>query len=178
MRKLQLAPLPARPSDAQASKPRLRSDVTVSEGVGSLQASDRYLAPDFKDYTQIYRVGRSLILPSALNGEKVKLFILDVSVGETTVSPAAAKEVSKVHEKDLAGRKLLVADEITFNFAHFSQKLNGVVASDTAGPTLATGMEISGYIGANTYQQLIMHLDYRDGLVKFDYIPNRGYKFE
>jgi hypothetical protein len=152
--------------------------VTEPAGIASLQPTDRYLAPDFKDYTQIYRVGRSLILPSALNGEKVKLFILDVSVGETTVSPAAAKEVSKVHEKDLQGRKMLVADEITFNFAHFSQKLNGLVSFDTSAPTLATGMDISGFIGANTYQQLIMHLDYRDGLVKFDYIPGRGYKFE
>ncbi len=178
MRKLQLARLPARPQDAQPSLPGLRSDVTEPVGVASLQPTDRYLAPDFKDYTQIYRVGRSLILPSALNAEKVKLFILDVSVGETSVSPDVAKEVSKVHEKDLQGRKMLVADEITFSFAHFSQKLNGVVAFDTSGPTLASGMEISGFIGANTYQQLIMHLDYRDGLVKFDYIPNRGYKFE
>jgi len=39
-------------------------------------------------------------------------------------------------------------------------------------------MEISGFFGANTFQLLTMHIDYRDGLVKFEYIPNRGYKFE
>jgi hypothetical protein len=38
-------------------------------------------------------------------------------------------------------------------------------------------MEISGFLGENTLDKLIMHADYRDGLLKFEYIPNRGYKF-
>jgi len=35
-------------------------------------------------------------------------------------------------------------------------------------------MEISGFIGADTLDQLTIHDDYRDGLVKFDYDPGRG----
>jgi hypothetical protein len=38
-------------------------------------------------------------------------------------------------------------------------------------------MEISGFLGANTLDQLTIHIDYRDGLVKFDYDPNRGYRY-
>jgi hypothetical protein len=33
---------------------------------------------------------------------------------------------------------------------------------------------VSGLIGANTLAQPTMHIDYRDGLVKFDYDPSRG----
>jgi hypothetical protein len=32
-------------------------------------------------------------------------------------------------------------------------------------------------IGATTLGQVTMHIDYRDGLVKFDYDRNRGYHF-
>jgi hypothetical protein len=38
-------------------------------------------------------------------------------------------------------------------------------------------MEISGLLGATTLDLLTIHIDYRDGLVKFDYDPNRGYRF-
>ncbi|HET6206403.1 MAG TPA: hypothetical protein VFD98_06305, partial [Terracidiphilus sp.] len=178
MRKLQVSPLPVRPQDTQPPTPGLQLDVSRPSGISNPQDLDRFIAPDLKDYTQIYRVGRSVILPTALNGEKVKLFLLDFSVGETNVAPDVARQVSKVHEKDLGGQKVLEADEINFNFAHFSQKLTGVLSSDTSMASHSAGMEIGGFIGGNSYQLLILHLDYRDGLAKFDYIPNRGYKFE
>jgi hypothetical protein len=57
-----------------------------------------------------------------------------------------------------------------------SQKVNGVVSADMSTATKSVGMDISGTIGANTFELLIMHIDYRDGLLKFDYIPNRGYQ--
>jgi hypothetical protein len=85
-----------------------------------------------------------------------------------------------VHENNSAygSGKMKVADEITYNFAHMAQKVNGVVTTDTSMVSKENGMEISGFFGANTFQLLIMHVDYRDGLLKFEYIPNRGYKFE
>jgi hypothetical protein len=177
MRKLQVAPLPVRPQDQQPATPALRTDVTELSGVANAQPSDRFIAPELKDYTQVYRVGRSVIVPTALNGDKVKLFVLDVGAPETNIATDLAKQVSKTSEKEIFGRKALVADEITMNFARFTQKLNGVVGTDTSLLTRFMGMEIGGSIGANTYQKLIMHIDYRDGLVKFDYIPDRGYKF-
>jgi predicted aspartyl protease/thioredoxin-like negative regulator of GroEL len=145
---------------------------------------DRYIAPEMKDWTQVYRAGHDLILPAALNGQKIRLFVLDTGSFATIISPEVAREVSKVHGSGLAVRglngevkKVESADEITFNFAHLSQKVNGVVSFDTSKISKGVGMEISGLLGANTLNLLIMHLDYRDGLVKFDYIPDRGYKF-
>ena len=39
-----------------------------------------------------------------------------------------------------------------------------------------TGLEVAGFIGATTLGQVTMTIDYRDGLVRFDYDPNRGYR--
>jgi hypothetical protein len=187
MRKLQLAPLPVRPQTV-APTPSLHTDLAEDSELANPQATDRYIAPEMKDYAQVYRAGKSLILPAGLTGEKVKdasaqaikLFILNLGVPETNVSFSVAMDVSKVHEKNApwGGGKMQVADEISFNFAHMSQKVNGVVTGDTSMTSKGTGMEISGFFGASTFQLLIMHIDYRDGLVKFDYIPDRGYKFE
>jgi len=147
---------------------------------------DRFIAPDMKDYTQFYHVGHDLILPAALNGDKVKLFIADASTDVTNISASAALDVAKVHEDKTmehpgpGGRteKIFVADEITFNFAHVSQKLNGVVSFNTSSASKAAGMEIAGFLGMNTLDLLTIHIDYRNGLLKAEYVPGRGYKFE
>jgi len=52
-----------------------------------------------------------------------------------------------------------------------------VVSFDTSRISRGTGMEISGLIGATALNLLTIHIDYRDGLLKFDYDPSRGYKF-
>ncbi len=146
---------------------------------------DRYIAPEMKDYTPVYRVGHDLILPAALNGGKLKLFILDTGAWATTISPQAAREVTKVRSEDdfhvegLSGKveKVYSANEVTFRFAHLSQKVLGVASFDTSRISKYTDMEISGFLGATTLELLTIHIDYRDGLVKFDYDPNRGYRF-
>jgi hypothetical protein len=177
MHKVKLGALPLRSGETAAATASLK---TTSASLGDLSPAhslpvDRVIAPEMKEYSQIYRVGDGLILPAVLNATKVKLFNLDLGAQTTSVAPAVAKEVSKVYEKNLWGQKVLVADEITFNFAHLSQKVNSVVAADTSMESRFAGMEISGTIGANTFSVLTMHIDYRDGLVKFDYIPDRGY---
>jgi predicted aspartyl protease len=203
MRKLLLGPLPARPGDVAAPAPGLNTDSTQSqeaavsdESVSSSEKPqplakpathgpyDRYIAPEMKDYTPVYRVGHDLILPAALNGDKLKLFIMDTGAWATTISPEAAREVTKVHNNSdievhgISGKveKVYSADDITFRFAHLSQKANGVIAFDTSRISKSVGMEISGFLGATTLDLLTIHIDYRDGLVKFDYDPNRGFR--
>jgi len=146
---------------------------------------DRYIAAEMKSYTPVYRVGHELILPAAINSQALKLFILDTGSFATTISPQAAREVTKVHSeydlkvKGISGDvdKLFTADEITFNFAHLSQKDQSVISFDTSRISKDLGMEISGFLGATTLDLLTIHIDYRDGLVGFDYDPKRGHRF-
>jgi predicted aspartyl protease/Flp pilus assembly protein TadD len=146
---------------------------------------DRYVAPEMQGYTPVYRSGHLLILPASLNAEKLRLFVLDTGSFTTTISPQAAREVTKVRSDDhlhvtgISGKveDVYSADEVTFRFAGLSQKATDVVAFDTSQISKGAGMEISGLIGATTLGQLTMHIDYRDGLVKFDYDPKRGRRF-
>jgi predicted aspartyl protease len=173
--------LNSRTSSAQAPNSSTPKLAPVAHG-----PQDRYIAPEMKDYTRVYRVGHNLILPAAINSEKVKLFILDTGAWTTIISPEAAREVTKVHGdssglevKGISGKveKVYIAENITFRFANLSQKASEVVAFDTSRISKNVGLEISGFLGAKTLELLTIQIDYRDGLVKFDYDPNRGFKF-
>jgi len=142
---------------------------------------DRYIAPEMKDYIKVYRIGHDLILPAGLNSKEIKLFIMDTGAFATTISPQAAREVTKVHSNDhsvvrgIDGRveKVYSADDISFHFANLIQKARNVVSFDTSRISKNVGMEISGLLGESTLNLLTIHIDYRDGLVKFDYDPKR-----
>ena len=206
-RKLLLGPLPPRPgedpgltvglktaADEESDDGYDAAQIAAQPAAGAADASaaaqkpaphgpyDRYIAPEMKDYTPVFRVGHDLILPASLNDSKIKLFILDTGAWATTISPQAAREVTKVYElpghaSGISGevKKMYTADKITFRFANVSQDAENVPSFDTAKISKDEGMEISGLIGANTLFQLTIHIDYRDGLVKFDYDPKHGY---
>jgi len=212
MRKLQLGPLPPRPGEAGPQTPALETressdqDSSAASGDkspdgddnGAVTAKaapaassapkgpqDRYIAPEMATYTKIYRIGHDLLIPTQLNqSEMQRLFILDTGSWSTALSPAVAREVTKVHSDDtltvkgVSGsvQKVYEADEVTFRFANLKQTAENVASFDTSNISKNIGLEVSGLIGANTLTQVTMHVDYRDGLVKFDYDPNRGYR--
>jgi hypothetical protein len=99
------------------------------------------------------------------------------------MSTSVALDLPKVREdktKEIAGPggkagKVFVVDDVSFNFAHVAQKLNGVSTVDTLPASAADGMEISGFLGMDTTLiRLTLHIDFRDGLLKADYVPGRG----
>jgi predicted aspartyl protease len=199
MRKLLLAPLPPRPDDSAPSKPTLETKSSVDDDdppPASLDTKpsapkptshgprDRYIAPEMKNWTHIYRIGHNLLIPTALNNTEEKMFILDTGSFSTTITPEVAREVTKVHSADInvhgiSGKvdKVYTADSITFRFANISQKVLDVVAFATPSISKNLNMEVSGFIGYTALAQMTISIDYRDGLMKFDYDPNRGYRY-
>jgi predicted aspartyl protease len=199
MRKLLLAPLPSRPNDTSGLKPALETHGNANEDESADNTAaatsspsrptahgpyDRYVAPEMKDWTRIYRAGHDLLLPASLNDSPPKLFILDTGAFSTTVTPEVAREVTKVHSQDyivvhgVSGKvdKVYTADSITFKFANIAQKVNDVVAFATPGLSKNLNMEVAGFIGITALGQMTISIDYRDGLVKFAYDANRGYR--
>ena len=183
-RKLTLAPLPPLPGESTRDAPELMAhEASSDEKDHASEPHDRYVAPEMKDYTRVYRIGHNLILPASLNDQKISLFILDTGAWSTMIAPEAAREVTKVrNDYDVALRgisgsvnKVYSADSVTFRFANLSQKTTGILSIDMSKLSQEVGMEISGLLGATTLKQLTMHIDYRDGLVKFDYDPKHGY---
>ena len=200
MRKLLLAPLPARPDDTNGLKPALETGGNTSEGEPADNTNaptspapkpaahgpyDRYIAPEMKDWTRVYRVGHDLLLPASLNDSPPKLFIVDTGAFATTVTPEVAREVTKVHSQDnlsvrgISGKvdKVYIADSITFRFANVAQKVDNVTAFEAPGLSKNLNMEVAGFIGITALGQMTISIDYRDGLMKFAYDAKRGYRF-
>jgi predicted aspartyl protease/Flp pilus assembly protein TadD len=204
MRNLILGPLPPRLDETAAAKPTLQTEGARDEDSNNdLDSStsgdlaktgikpaprgprDRYIAPEMKTWTPVYRIGHMLLLPASLNNSSVKLFILDTGAFTTTISPTVAREVTKVHSdsnvrvRGISGDvdKVYSADKITFKFANLSQEVHDVVAIDFSDLSKNEGMEISGLIGATAIGQTTMTIDYRDNLVHFTYDANRGYRY-
>jgi predicted aspartyl protease len=193
-RKLTLGPLPPYPGTA-APTPSLNTQeenasaessgaATKGDSTPARGPHDRYIAPEMKSWTSVYRVGHDMIVPTALNNKRMRLFIIDTGAFRTSISPSAAREVTKVHSdanaivKGISGNVANVysGDRIIFRFAHLQQEHDSVLSFDTSGMSKNTGVEISGLIGFDLLGLLVVKIDYRDGLMDFQYSADRGYQ--
>ena len=142
---------------------------------------DRYIAPEMKSYTQVYRFGHGLLVPTRIGDTAVKLFLLDTGATSNLISPGAASEVTKVHGdpgmiiKGLSGsvKDVYRADKAVIQFGHLRQENQDLVAVDLTNVSDAIGTEASGILGFAVLHFLDIKIDYRDGLINFSYEPIR-----
>jgi predicted aspartyl protease len=193
--KLRLSPLPKRPEE---SAPAV---ATAPEGSGaggdaptgkagsgpSAPASppprrgprDRYIAPEMQSYTQVYRFGHDLLVPTQLGEPTPRLFLLDTGSTVNMMSLAAAQELTKVHGnpnmhvQGLSGPVADVyrADKTVLQFGRLRQENQDVTTFDLSHLSDRVGTEISGILGFATLRLLEIRIDYRDGIVDFTYKP-------
>lgn len=183
MRKFLLAQLPPRPTDVGGTSAALSTEAGQQAGGGSSsQPQDRYISPTMKDYVGFFRSGHVIVLPALLNRKTQRLFMVDTGAFSTAISPEAAREVTKVHGgapgsvRGMSGEvaKVSFAEAILFQFGGIRQQNNDLFSFDTTGLSKGAGFEISGFLGSTVLRQLTISIDYRDGLIKFDYDPRHG----
>jgi predicted aspartyl protease len=184
-RELRIAPLPPRPNEA---KPQTTLDAGVNDDAEEWQ--DPYVAPEMAKWERVYRNGHELLMPTGIvdakhfkddSAFKDKLFLLDTGAESNLISPAAAREVTKVSGSDWGGvqgisgevDKVYEAGRFTLAFAGLHMDSPAMTAVDTTTLSHDAGVEISGLIGAPTLFQLVMHVDYRDNLVWCEHKPRK-----
>ncbi len=188
MRKFLLSQLPPRPSDAtgpvtlntEGGEPP--SSAPPASNTASTGPQDRYLSPTMKDYTPVFRSGHLLIIPTVLNGTTQRLFMVDSGAFTSTISPEVARTITKVHGGSPVGvqgisgevKKVSTSDKIILTFAGIQQRNNDLISFDTSGLSRSAGVEVSGILGHTVLRELTVSIDYRDGLIKFDYDPHHG----
>jgi predicted aspartyl protease len=180
-RKLTLGPLPPYPGVAAAPVGLNTAGQSSSSNRGP---HDRYVAPEMKDWMKVYRSGHDLIVPGMINQRNLGLFVIDTGAQMSSLSPHAAAAVTKVHIDDnmrvrgIAGsvKKVYYANDVAVRFGNLEQKNARMTVFDLGGISQGVGTEISGMLGENTLGLLVIHIDYRDGLMKFEYAPDRGYQ--
>jgi hypothetical protein len=172
--KLRLSELPSRPADAAPS---------AAQQSRTAGFEDRYIAPEMKSFTPVFRFGHQLLIQTRVNDSAPKLFLIDTGAFNNTISPGAAREVTKVSSdsnlsvKGITGsvKNVFRADELTLQFGHLRQKNLDIVAFDTKGISDALGTEVSGMLGFAMLWVLEIKIDYRDGLVDFIYNPTHSH---
>ncbi len=201
--KLRLSPLPPRPNqtnapatlqteeesesgedqgarDSKPAQPAVTQDTpgTVWE---EPKPMDRYVAPEMKDWTAVFRFGSHLLIPTHIDSSPSMLFLIDTGSMMTMLSKREAVHFTAVHSdpdtevRGLNGSvsRVYRASKVTLKFGHLSQKNQGIISFDLSNLSEHMGTEVSGILGFETLYMLQIKIDYRDGLVDFVYDPKR-----
>jgi tetratricopeptide (TPR) repeat protein len=194
-RKLNLSQLSARPGEPPV-KPSLAMDddepgsasdpkVVDNDAQGASPAPapkyfDRFIGPEMKGYAGVLRFGHMLLLPTNINEVKGKLFLIDSGAFDNVITPDAAREVTKVQGmsemtvKGLSGEvdKVYDTGAVVLEFGGRRQKMTAMAAFDLSNISRSAGTEVSGILGFPTLNVLNLKINYRDALVKFEYVPS------
>ena len=197
--KLKLGELPKRPGEPE-TKLALKSEEDDSDDVaatgdnaksGDAKSAaeptptsgpqDRYIAPEMQSYTRVYRFGHDLLIPTSIGKAPHKLFLMDTGAMFNCISPAAAREVTRVHGdadtivKGISGRvdKVYGANKAVLTFGNLRQENQDMTAFNTKPISDGVGTEVSGFLGFVLLRLLDIKIDYRDALVDFQYDAKR-----
>jgi len=197
--KLKLSELPKRPGTPEPKLTLKSEDEDFDEATGAGDDSksgdtksvaptvptsgpqDRYIAPEMQSYTRVYRFGHDLLIPTSIGKVPYKLFLMDTGAMFNFISPAAAREVTKVHGdsdtivKGISGRvdKVFSANKAILQFGNLRQENQDMTAFDTKPISDGVGTEVSGFLGFVLLHFLDIKIDYRDALVDFQYDAKR-----
>ena len=158
---LTLAPLPAPPAD-----------LIDPDGV-----SDRYIAPAMKDYYPIQHMGAHILVPTSIDGQPTGLFSLDTGAFDTQVDPAFVAREKLTAAPDLVVRgmsgrvnNVFTASNVRIQFGRFAQDNFRLIAISMDKVSERETIGLAGILGFPLLSNFRLTIDYRDGLVNFDYL--------
>ena len=139
-----------------------------------MDAADRAGDPG---WTHFFQFGHMLLIPTRVGELKESLFVIDTGAARTLISYDMAAEVGKLDRDEKLGLRGIngqVADiyqtgNLYLQFAGFRQKNLGMTSFDMWPQSRGIGTEISGFLGLPVLSLFTITIDYRDGVVKFDY---------
>ncbi len=143
---------------------------------------DRMEAAELQGFSPVYHRQQYLMEPVMVNSKTRKLFILDTGIRFSTMTPEVAHSVSttKVNftnaVQTVTGATLQVfRDSFDMQFANLSLgNQSHVLEFDPSAVAQNSGMQVAGMLGFDMLHGLVLHLDYRDGLVKFESPTGEG----
>ncbi len=142
------------------------------------QGYNRVVAPDEKDFTPIFRFGHMLLISTTVNRRCTGLFLLDTGSEVSNIDSTFARLSTKIygndrmHVKGLSGevKKVYEADKAELQFGHFRQDNMGIMAYDLNNSPEHKEIRLSGILGIPVLSLFRLTIDYRNGLVNFDYL--------
>jgi tetratricopeptide (TPR) repeat protein len=143
---------------------------------------DRITSPELAGFLPVYHRQQFLLVPVTLDNKSRKLFVLDTGLRFSSMTSETAHSVSNLKMnftnpvQTISGSTLQVyRDNFDFQFANLSMvHQSHILELDTSRTEQSAGIQIAGMLGFDMLHSLTMHLDYRDGLVKFDSAGTEG----
>ena len=138
---------------------------------------DRSVPADEKEFTPVFRYGHHLYVTTQLNGKINGLFLLDTGASLSNIDSTFARLSTKIHGnsylhiKGVSGevKEVFEADKAVLQFSHFRQQNLGLVAFNLNNQPGHEETRMSGILGFPVLEMFRLTLDYRNGLVDFDY---------
>lgn len=141
-----------------------------------LLPGDRFASPELAGFTPIYHRRQFLLMPVEFKDKSRRLFILATGMPFTAMTSEAAHAVSKMRvdfttsEQTTSGTKIqFFRDTFDMQFADLSQVHQGhILDFDPSAVENNAGFQVAGMMGLDILHSFTLHLDYRDGLAKFE----------
>jgi tetratricopeptide (TPR) repeat protein len=138
--------------------------------------ADSILPPELRGFTPVYHRRQFLVVPVLLDNKSRKLFVLDSGIRLSTMTSEVAHSVSNTRMnftnplQTVSGSTIQIyRDSFDFQFASLSlNHQSHILEFDPSAIDQSAGFEIAGMLGFDMLHSLTLHLDYRDGLVKFE----------
>ncbi len=132
-------------------------------------------APELQGWEPVYHKAQYLLVPVALNNRQRHLFLLDTGMRVSTVAQPVADLASKGNKsatsplQTTSGATIQVyRNAFDLHFANLEQHGEHMVALDSSSTEQKLGMQLGGLLGFDLLHAMVIHLDYRDGLAKFE----------
>jgi tetratricopeptide (TPR) repeat protein len=137
---------------------------------------DRIEAGELREYVPVYHRLQDLLVPVTLNNKDHRLFLLDSGIRFSTMTSEVAHANSNIKMnftnpmRTVSGSTILVyRDNYDFAFANLELRRRGhILEFDPAAIEQNAGLQIGGMLGFDMLHSMVLHLDYRDGLVKLE----------
>lgn len=142
----------------------------------SVLPGDRQVPPELADYTPVYHRRQYLLVPLTFGKNSRELFALATGMRLSAMTSDVAHSLSNMKvnftttETTTTGAKIQSYREIfDITLADLPQIHQGhILMLDPTVMNRNAGFQVAGMLGLDVLQPLILHLDYRDGLVKFE----------
>ncbi len=142
------------------------------------QGYDRVIPPGETTFTKIFRYGHELLIPTKLNDKRWGLFLLDTGSESSNVDSTFARLSTKIHGNDymrvrgISGevKDVFEADKAVLQFSRYKQDNLGLTAFNLNNAPGRHEFRLAGILGIPVLSLFRLTIDYRNGLVNFDYV--------
>lgn len=145
------------------------------------QGYDRTPLPEEQGFTPVFRFGHHLDVSTVVNEKATGLFLIDTGSTLSFIDSTFARLTTKIHGNEymhvrgLSGttRDVFEADKAVLRFSHFRQQNLGLTSINLNNTPEHQEVRMDGILGFQILPLFRLTIDYRNGLVNFDYILER-----